>query len=60
MIFTDKEYGQFDICLADDGTLDTVITVDPLNDLVLTRPGNKRYDLAQNMLQSLETKRPAQ
>lgn len=27
MIFKDDEYGNFDICLVDDGTLDTVISI---------------------------------
>ena len=39
MIVTDKEYGQFDISLSDDGTLDTVITVDPLNDYGIDKAG---------------------
>jgi len=27
MIITDEEYGKFDVCLCDDGTMDTVVSV---------------------------------
>ncbi len=30
MIIRDEEYGEFEISLGDDGTLDTVIVVDPI------------------------------
>ena len=39
MRLTNKQYGEFEISLGDDGTLDTVIVVDPLNDLAIDKAG---------------------
>ena len=39
MLIKDKEYGDFDVTLGDDGTLDTVICVDPLNDYAIDKAG---------------------
>lgn len=40
MIINDKEYGEFDVCLCDDGTMDTVVSVS--HGLIKTR--EYRYD----------------
>ncbi len=41
MDINDKEYGQFDVCLADDGTMDTVLTVKPFNQYIIDKVGTK-------------------
>lgn len=33
MIIKDKDYGDFDVTLGDDGTMDTVVVVDPLDNI---------------------------
>ena len=41
MNIDDKEYGQFDVCLVDDGTMDTVISVSPKNRYIINHVGLK-------------------
>lgn len=41
MIIKDKEYGEFDVCLADDGTMNTVLTVEPSNQFIVAKVGTK-------------------
>ena len=43
MILNDKEYGQFDVSLGDDGTMDTVIVVEPLNDYAIDKAGTQEF-----------------
>lgn len=33
MIIKDSEYGEFDVILSDDGTMDTILVVNPLDDV---------------------------
>ena len=35
MVIKDKKYGKFDVYLGDDGTLDTVIAVTPLDSVIM-------------------------
>lgn len=41
MIINDKDYGEFGVCLADDGTMDTVLTVEPFNRYIIEQIGTK-------------------
>lgn len=41
MIINDNEYGQFDVRLGDDGTLDTVIKIYPWNQYIANKVGSK-------------------
>lgn len=41
MVIHDREYGDFDVLLEDDGTLDTVISVCPENQFIFDQIGKK-------------------
>ena len=41
MIITDTDYGKFDMCLGDDGTMDTVIEICPHNRYIADQIGTK-------------------
>ena len=47
MIINDKEYGEFDIFLSDDGTLDTVIEICPQNDFAIDKAGDQEIRFSQ-------------
>ena len=46
MLINDEEYGEFDVYLVDDGTLDTVISVQPRNDFAIDKAAEQeiRFD----------------
>jgi len=47
MVIKDDDYGEFDVSLGDDGSLDTVICVSPLNAYIADRVGTKEVRFSQ-------------
>jgi hypothetical protein len=43
MLSTDEEYRQFEVELVNDGTMDIVITVNPLNDYAIDKAGRQEF-----------------